>query len=128
MKPYKVGVIIAEIKRLQKEFPGGIYAASMPQEDPVDRVGNEISTCSYSKRRVTKGPRTHGCIVGQAVRNAYPELFKIMKRDHDNDTVSRFLKSVGISHTDNQLDWLSRVQDNQDSGACWGVCHRKTFK
>lgn len=105
---YKAGPIVTEVKRLQKEFPEAVY---------INKSG---MSCSYSKGSVSKGPKTRGCIVGQAIRVVYPELFKIAKKKFDSATVGFLTMRLGIEATDGQLAYLARTQQNQDFGYRWG--------
>lgn len=105
---YKAGPIVTEVKRLQKEFPEAMY---------INKSG---MSCSYSKGSVSKGPKTRGCIIGQAIRVVYPELFKIAKEKFDSVVVGDLIDNLGIEATDGQLAYLIETQQNQDVGRRWG--------
>lgn len=111
-KKITAGPLVTEVKRLQKEFPEATYK----------KIG---SSCSYSTGTVSKGPKTRGCIVGQALRNVYPDLFKVAKKEYDTYGVTELLDNMNIMVTKNQMNYLETVQNNQDVGFCWGVCHKE---
>lgn len=111
-KKITAGPLVAEVKRLQKEFPEAVY----------HQKSND--GCSYSSGTVSKGPKTRGCLIGQALRNVYPYLFKTAKSDYDVIAVEEVLSNLNIVTTKNQLFYLQTVQENQDNGVCWGICHK----
>lgn len=111
-KKITAGPLVTEVKRLQKEFPEAVYKRKSGKN------------CSYSSGTVSKGPKTHGCLVGQALRNVYPDLFKIAKKEYDTYGVKELLDDLNITATQNQIDYLETVQSNQDDRVCWGKCYR----
>ncbi len=99
--------ILAKVKELQKQYPNAVYS----------RVKDY---CSYTSGRVKNGPKTHGCIIGQAIRELYPENFaslKMYERDADS--------SIGIDDIlpeSKTCSILATIQDNQDYETHWGEC------
>lgn len=112
MEKIRAGVIIKEIRMLQSEYPEAIY-----QND----CGGG---CSYSKGSVAGGSRKKGCLIGQALRNTYPDVYKAVKKLNDYVTIASLISELGIVCTENQKNWLINVQTNQDASKPWGICHK----
>lgn len=101
--------IVQEIRKLAEKYPEAEYDSSGSQ-------------CLYTKGRVYGGPKTHGCIVGQAIRRAHPEeLESLKKQDAVGDMDAH--RMLGPHCKENEelcLDWITEVQNQQDGGASWG--------
>lgn len=102
-------VLIAEVRRLAEESPDALYRG------PLGTYG--VRTCSYTQGECGVGV---GCILGQAAKNVWPELFKEMKK-HDHTGIGEMLvdnKSVAAyfrcDDNKSKLQWLKTVQINQD--------------
>ena len=106
---YKTSEILKEVRRLQKEYPNCVY---------------NQDTCSYSKGSCKKGPKTKGCIIGQAIRNVYPDLFELIKRDDDTNSIESIISSKNYEITGSKRDIgrLEDVQNRQDQAFEWGIC------
>ena len=104
---YKASVILAEVNRLRKEYPDAVYNS------------NE---CSYSKGHVKNGPKTKGCIIGQAIRNVYPDLFKKIKLVYDGYEVNRIILGYKVDGSAKQINKLKNIQWHQDRKVPWGIC------
>lgn len=105
---YKVSVIKKEVDRLRKEYPEAIYNSN---------------PCSYSKGNVKNGPKTKGCLIGQAIRNVYPDLFNDIKKNNDSYEIESLINSIDcITGSDRDIERLSKIQMNQDCGVMWGKC------
>lgn len=113
MPEYKTSVILNECKKLKRKYPNAKYEPG--------HFG-----CAFGSGRVKNGPRTHGCLVGQAIRRVYPALFKIIKNKEKkgDDFYSSILdlKELGVQGNGEKLN---RLQANQDQGIPWGECTEK---
>lgn len=108
---YRASEIIKEVKRLKREYPKCVYS-------------NGLKACTYSSGTCKNGPKTKGCIIGQAIRNIYPVLFRIIASPHEkynNCRISDIIYGCDIKCTENQLDLLTKYQKNQDDNMEWGV-------
>lgn len=99
--------ILAQVKKLKKQYPNAVYSRAKDY-------------CSYTSGRVKNGPKTQGCIIGQAIRELYPENFaslKMYERDADS--------SLGIDDIlpdSKTCSILAAIQHNQDYSNPWGAC------
>lgn len=109
---YEAGVILKEVRRLKKEYPDAVYTVG----------SNGTDVCSYIYGKVTNGPKTHGCIVGQAIRKCYPDLFNTLKKYEKDTSEGIFLLGVSNIGLTGSTTTLERIQQNQDSGKKWGEC------
>ena len=99
--------LLAKVKELKKQYPEALY--SKP---------NEHDCCKYFSGRVKNGPKTHGCIIGQAIRELYPENIAFLKKldnDPESDTAIDDLLPMSKSR-----DLLQSIQNNQDYNVTWG--------
>jgi hypothetical protein len=111
---YRAGVLIRYIRILQKQYPEAVY-----------KKNTKSSGCYYSQGSISGGPKTKGCIVGQAIRHVYPDLFQEIKgTSYDESSVDAIIDNFDFDCTVNQRHWLMNFQNNQDSQNCWGVCHK----
>lgn len=107
---YKVSEILKEVRRLQKQYPDCVYT----QE-----------SCSYTSGSCKNGPKTKGCLVGQAIRGVYPELFKSIKKNDDTGCSIESIILSGaydIKGSQRDKDRLQNIQCNQDNRKPWGSC------
>lgn len=99
--------LLAKVKELQKQYPNAVYSKAKDY-------------CSYTSGRVKNGPKTHGCIIGQAIRELYPENFSAIKK-HEK----KFDSSLGIGDIlpdSKTRSILGIIQYNQDYATPWGEC------
>lgn len=99
--------LLAKVKELQKQYPNAIYSQAKDY-------------CSYTSGRVKNGPKTQGCIIGQAIRELYPENFSAIKK-HEKEFDSS-LGIVDILPKTKPCSYLAIIQDNQDYATPWGEC------
>lgn len=103
---------------------------SQQVRDEVIRLGNEDPDFIYTNQDGHNSRRTCGyagfnvgtyegraCIVGQALQNLGVPERQLMDRSEGADTV---VQELAKSSTDEDLVFLSTVQEAQDSGQPWG--------
>jgi hypothetical protein len=99
--------LLAKVKELKKQYPEAIYCKS-----------DGLDCCKYFSGRVKNGPKTHGCIIGQAIRELYPENIAFLKKlDDDPDCDTSIEDLLPRSKT---TDLLQSIQINQDHDVTWG--------
>ena len=108
--------IVSRVKWLAKKYPNAEYILD-------DTTGN----CLYTKGHVDNGPKSLGCLIGQAILHVCPELKK--KLQHMDDKVvgaSVCLVNLGICDTTyiTDLKLLDDIQYWQDSGEKWSEAVR----
>lgn len=118
---YKTSEIVKEAKALQKEYPEAKYKFSKTSHENSVVVG-----CDYFSGGVSKGPKTRGCLVGQAISRAYPSLRQeINSKGHTGSTISDIITEYDICGSKRDQEYLEKIQFNQDSGVEWGKCSKK---
>lgn len=108
-KVYKSSEVLKEVRRLKKAYPDAIY----------NRPKN-VNACFYSKGIVKNGPKTCGCLIGQAIRNIYPDLFTKLKNNEIRNGASSAADDIDL--IGNSVDRLAMIQLAQDMGECWKDC------
>jgi hypothetical protein len=91
----KAATIIKRVRKLVEQYPDALY---------------EHASCYYSSGVVKNGPKTPGCIIGQACRG----YMKIEQLDDANA-----VDELEIDGTRYELGWLSKIQFKQDIGLTW---------
>lgn len=99
--------LLAKVKELQKQYPNAVYSRAKDY-------------CSYTSGRVKNGPKTQGCIIGQAIRELYPENFASLKMYEKHADAS--LQISDILPESKTCSYLAAIQENQDAYKSWGEC------
>lgn len=101
---------LAEVRKLQEEFPLAHYSA-----DPG-------RTCEYHTGVPTDGPPTPGCLIGQAWRRlgVLDATLADLSDLGGVRSVYRVLYPRDSFGAD--LEALEDIQENQDSFVVWGAC------
>lgn len=105
-----IQTLIAEVRRLAKEYPDTVYVRPEGSKSCSYRHGTAAGSC--------------GCLFGQAARNVWPELYGVMERIEEGGRtapVSLAVQRVLSTHAD-QLSlvlWCDRCQVRQDGGDTW---------
>ncbi len=104
-----IKALVREVRELVEEYPNARYS-------------NDTG-CSYTLGEVVNGPQHDGCIIGQAAKRlGIMELFRYGDGEAiHGETVADILSvRLGIDKDDPGLEWLNKVQHEQDLGAPWG--------
>ena len=124
---YKTSEIVKEAKALQKEYPEAKYKFSKTSHEHAVTVG-----CDYFCGGVSKGPKTKGCLVGQAISRAYPSLRQEIKSNddlgHTSYRIHEIIADYNICGSRRDQKYLEKIQFNQDSGVEWGKCSKTSIK
>jgi len=98
-------ILVEEVRRLAAESPHAIYYKPTAYG------------CSYINGDCGRGK---GCILGQAAKNVWPELFHVMEKGEFVAFSSYLIYDVnGSTANGTQIEWLKSVQRHQDSGYTW---------
>jgi hypothetical protein len=97
--------LIAGVRRLAELYPNAVY-------------GSEV--CRYDQGGVTDGPPVEGCILGQAMREVSHDFYMKHCECVNGIWHEQFLKVIDRTDDGNEIEWLRRVQDEQDGKTPWG--------
>lgn len=118
MEKIKLSKIWAEVVRLANTYPDAKY----------DNSGG----CLYKKGKVTNGPTSEGCIIGQAMTNCgvvYTEEHCVKPGRLVTSNSERIEIILGYGHFKDQIEFdseaakigIENTQYWQDSGQHWGL-------
>lgn len=108
------------IRKLATDYPNAVYVP------PSGEIGD--GKCFYTRGDVSDGPERSGCIVGQAVVMARPELEDGLKEvDYASMGAEDLLRdlSLDLELEEEELHWINSVQEHQDMGDCWSEAVRE---
>ena len=97
----------------------------------ADQVYEAVTTeCDFGERKVCYYVKGGGCLVGRAICKVYPELREELEKcDYDSPVdvkgMVSFLFPDKYDVLADKLEWLSTVQENQDSKIPWGLAVTK---
>ena len=110
-------MLLAEVKKLQSEFPDAVYKP--------DRDKWSGPTYGYTVGSAGNGV---GCIVGQAWQRLGVSIEDVEELERElydkpgaNTTVSSMLSELGFG-VDPNIEKLQKIQNNQDFNYKWGKC------
>lgn len=100
--------LIAEVRRIVSENPEFIYFP--PTKD--------FPNCRY----VWEGKPS--CLIGQGMANIGFDITALSEFDIPSvdNTIENMLINFGITFSEQELDWIIRVQGEQDNRNPWEIC------
>lgn len=107
--------LITEVKKLMEEFPETVYMSDMDMGP---------NGCNYITGGQNGGSPLQGCIIGQAAQRLEDQsLWEFLREDpyfqYSFADVANEFEFDGLFY-DEEINWLSRVQDKQDNRVRWG--------
>lgn len=109
-------MIAANIIRLAYKYPKAVY-----QKLPPEKTGN--SGCLYNRGKVLNGPKTFGCLVGQAIRMTDKDVYKKIKNN-----LGAFYSICSYQPNNCWYQFIVSVQTMQDRGEPWGTAVEKALQ
>lgn len=101
--------LLTEIRKLADESPACKY------ERPTKGFAG---ACFYTKGVCTNG--SEGCIIGQALAKL-GHIEKLVEFDEcGGKNAEAAIHALGLTISETDVQWCSRVQRAQDGGRCWG--------
>ena len=111
--------ITVAVRHLAHDFPNAWYPA-LPEATGTQR---------YTRGRPSHGPNRDGCLLGQAVCLALPDLHTVLEEldaRSELTSVEGLIQALGLDDT-SEMDqlrvlWLRQVQTRQDQEQVWSRC------